>query len=272
MMVSCKPSAVKENETEINDLIRDTTTQSVNVNVLDEEHEVQDNLELDGGLKINWYEHGEGEKLKAGDYVMIDYKVIINEDELVDGNKLNGKSKVPFIIGFGMQTKGWDLALQELRVGDFAEIFIPSDLARGEKGIPGLIPPNADNILKIRILEKQEPTREIDGNKVWVFEENPNNDMKFGEGKEIEFHCFASTPTTPLYVNTYRNNQPFSLKLEDYGLVPGLKKALINAKKSDRMFILIPSSEAYGSKGYLDLVKPNEDLLYNVLVMNVMPE
>jgi len=171
MMVSCKPSAVKENETEINDLIRDTTTQSVNVNVLDEEHEVQDNLELDGGLKINWYEHGEGEKLKAGDYVMIDYKVIINEDELVDGNKLNGKSKVPFIIGFGMQTKGWDLALQELRVGDFAEIFIPSDLARGEKGIPGLIPPNADNILKIRILEKQEPTREIDGNKVWVFEE-----------------------------------------------------------------------------------------------------
>jgi len=73
-------------------------------------------------------------------------------------------------------------------------------------------------------------------------------------------------------VNIYRNNQPFSVIFGEPGLVPGLKKALINAKKSDRMFILIPSSEAYGSKGYLDLVKPNEDLLYNVLVMNVMPE
>jgi FKBP-type peptidyl-prolyl cis-trans isomerase len=72
-----------------------------------------------------------------------------------------------------------------------------------------------------------------------------------------------------MFVNTYRNNEPFRYKLTDHGLVPGLRNALINAKKSDRMFILVPSSEAYGSAGYLDFVKPNEDLFYNVLVMDV---
>ena len=38
------------------------------------------------------------------------------------------------------------------------------------------------------------------------------------------------------------------------------------------MFVFVPSSEAYKSKGYLDVVKPNEDLLYNVLVLNVVNE
>ena len=59
------------------------------------------------------------------------------------------------------------------------------------------------------------------------------------------------------------------MKLEDNGVVPGLKKALINAKKGDRMFVLIPSEQAYAAKGYLDIVKPNEDLFFNVLVMDV---
>ena len=44
----------------------------------------------------------------------------------------------------------------------------------------------------------------------------------------------------------------------------------INAKKSDRMYIVVPSLEAYGSKGSKGFVKPNEDLFYNVLVMDVV--
>ena len=43
------------------------------------------------------------------------------------------------------------------------------------------------------------------------------------EGKTVDFHCMVSTPTNPMYVNTFRNKPPFSLKLEDSGVVPGLK-------------------------------------------------
>jgi FKBP-type peptidyl-prolyl cis-trans isomerase len=80
----------------------------------------------------------------------------------------------------------------------------------------------------------------------------------------------ASTPSNALYVNTYSTNQPLNYKLSDYGLVPGLRKALINAKKADRLYIVVPSSEAYGTKGYLNLVKPNENVFYNILVMDVV--
>lgn len=267
LLFSCDTEGVKKKEVKTepkNEVVSDNYKSE-----LDEEKSVQNEKKMDNGIIIRWFEHGSGVKVNDGDLLEIDYKVLLKDRSVVDGNHLLNKESMPFMVGFNMQTKGWDIALKELKVGDFAEIIIPSDLARGTKGIEGLIPPNADNILKIKVLNKKEPTRQVDGNKVWVFEENKKNKLLFDEGKEIEFHCMASTPTNPFYVNTYRLNEPFKLKLEDSGLVPGLKKALINAKKSDRMFVLVPSTEAYGAKGYLDVVKPNEDLFYNILVMDV---
>lgn len=267
VLFACDTNGVKKEKEVVDDSPK--KEKSLGKSDLDKEHAVADEKKMDNGIIIRWFEHGAGEKIKDGDLIEIDYKVLLKDRTVVDGNHLLKMESMPFMVGFNMQTKGWDIALRELKVGDFAEIIIPSDLARGSKGIEGLIPPNADNILKIKILKKKAPTREVDGNKVWVFEENVNNKLKFDEGREIEFHCMTSTPTNAFYVNTYRLNEPFKLKLEDSGVVPGLKKALINAKKSDRMFVLVKSSEAYGSKGYLDIVKPNEDLFYNILVMDV---
>lgn len=237
---------------------------------LDKDHKTIDTKMMDNGLMIEWFEKGQGPKIKHGDLVLIDYKVRLKNGDIVDGNHLIKKEVFPFLVGFKLQTEGWDLALQEMNVGDFARVKIPSHLARGEKGIEGLIPPNADNYLTIRVVGVQNPDREVDGNKVWIIEENDKNTIKFNEGKEIVFHAMVSSPSSPLYVNTFRSNQPFAFRLGDQGLVPGLRKALINAKTSDRMYVLVPSSEAYGDKGYLDFVKPNEDLFYNIFVMDVV--
>ena len=193
----------------------------------------------------------------------------LEDGKQIDGNDLLNMKSFPFMVGLGMQTKGWDIALKELKIGDFAEIFIPSDLARGDKEIKGLFPKNANNVLKIRVLEKIKPTRTVDGTRVWLMEENEKNTEVFNENNRVQFHCWVSSPTNPVYFNTEWNNTPYEFGLEDSGVVPGLRKALINAKKADLIFVHIPSREAYGSKGYQDLVKPNEDLLYRVFVMNV---
>ena len=269
---SCDTQGVKGNQHQEKEVTaRDETVEEVDSkrSVLDDVSKVIDEVTLDNGIVIKWVEHGEGEFLKRGEMINIDYKVFLKDNKVVDGNHLLKKESMPFMIGFQMQTKGWDIALEHLKIGDFAEVFIPSELARGEKGIEGLIPPNADNVLKIRILSKQKPTREVDGNKVYLFEENEKNTFKFDSNNKIIFHCMVSSPSNPMYVNTYRSN-PFELKLNDSGTVPGLKKALINAKKSDRMFVYVPAKEAYGSKGYLDVVEGNEDLFYNILVMDVI--
>lgn len=237
---------------------------------LDKDYQAVKEQTLADGLVIKWFEIGSGDQIAYGDMLAIDYKVQLSNGEVIDGNHLLNKASIPFMVGFNMQPKGWELALSKMRVGDFAEVFIPSKLARGDQAVEGLFPANSDNILRIRIIKKIKPTRIVDGTKVWLIEENPAHKLAFGEKQRITFHCMAFTPSNPLFINTYRNDEPFSMKLEDHGLVPGLKKALINAKKSDRLLVFVPAEQAYQSKGYLDIVKPNEDVFYNVLVMNVI--
>lgn len=262
MIVSCRNEGVEKQ-------VQEVVKEQVKVDTLDMKYDVKDVKTLENGIEISWIEKGPGELLKAGDVVLIDYKVRLIDSTIIDGNHLLNKASLPYIIGFDMQPKGWDISLKELRVGDFAYIKLPAKLVRGKKGIDGLIPNDADNYLAIRILKKEKPTRVIDGNKVWLFEKSKKSKEKFNEDNTIVFHAMASSPSSPLYFNSYRMNTPFQLKLEDNGVVPGLKKALINAKKGDRMFVLVPSEQAYAAKGYLDIVKPNEDLFFNVLVMDV---
>ena len=266
-LTSCDPTVVEPDK---GDEIEYDPVAEVKIPEIDQEKKVDDTLKMDNGIVLRWFEHGSGGKLSRGSVYYIDYKVMLDNGEVVDGNHLLLKDSIPFPMGFQMQGEGWDLALSEMRVGDFVEVYLPSKYARGEKEIKGVIPANSNNTLKIRILSKMKPTRSIDGNKVWVFEENKENKLLFDENEIITFHTMTSSPSNGNYVNTYSTNRPFELKLEDYGTVPGLKKALINAKSSDRMFIYVPSAEAYGSKGYQDVVKPNEDLLFNVFVMDVV--
>lgn len=271
-LLSCDPSGVKNPSTaKVDTLAQQSPGDTISefVSTLTDNAKVVDEKRLSNGIKIKWFEHGTGEKVMKNDVIHVDYKVSLTDGDVIDGNHLIKKSYIPFMVGFGMQTKGWDIALEELKVGDYAEIFIPAKLARGDKEVKGLFPKNSDNILKIRIIEKPAPTRSRDGNKVWVFEQSQSATEAFGEDNEVTFHCMAFTASNPMFTNTYSSNQPFTMKLEDNGLVPGLKKALINAKKGDRMLVYVPSAEAYKSKGYLDVVKPNEDIMYNVLVLDV---
>lgn len=266
LLSSCKTEGVKKGN---NNSVKESEIIQ-RVDSLEMDLPVQDHLKLENGIEIVWLEKPGGEEIKKGDVVMIDYKVRLQDSTIIDGNHLLNKPSLPYIVGFGFQPKGWDLAFEHLKIGDFVRIKLPSEFARGRKGVEGLIPDNADNFLTIRIISKRKPNREVDGTKIWLLEENKNNKTVFGEDNSIVFHTTISSPSSPFYYNSFAKNQPFELKLEDQGTIPGLKKALINAKKGDRMFILVPSREAYGSKGYLNIVKPNEDLFYNLMVMDII--
>lgn len=267
---ACSTSGVKTKENSKEEI---SQKDKVKNNVLDLKHKVIDQKPLTGkysSVVIDWYEKGDGAEITNGDLVEIDYKVKLTNGTVIDGNHLLKLPSFPFLVGFKMQTEVWDLVLKQMRIGDFVHVNIPAKFARGEKGIEGVVPKNADNILVIRALKKVQPDRIIDGVKIWNILDDKNEKLKFSEGKKIVFHAMASSNSMPLYANTFRTNTPFTFALGDQGLVPGLRKALINAKKSDRMYVVVPAKEAYGEKGYMDFVKPNEDVFYNIMVMDVL--
>jgi peptidylprolyl isomerase len=225
--------------------------------------------DLSGGVKISWFEKGKGKFLEEGQVIKINYEVRLLDGTIVDGNHLLKREWLPFMVGYGMQTKGWDIAMKKLRIGDFVEIYIPSNLARGEKGIKGVIPPNADNVVRLRILEELPPTKVVDGTKVWLLEENKEEKKVANLESTLEFHYMVGTKSNPKYDISMRKGEPFEMRFSDFGIVKGLKKALINAKNSDKIWVLVPAAEAYGEKGLVDIVKPGESLFYDIFIMNV---
>lgn len=225
--------------------------------------------EFPNGIRIQWFEQGKGATLEDGKVYEINYKVKLMNGEVIDGNHLLAREMLPFLVGYGMQGTGWDLALKEMRSGDFAEVYLPANLCRGKKGIKGVVPPNSPNIVFLRIGKEIRPTRTVDGTKVWLLEEQPDNKHFVTEKSAIALHYFVGSKSNPRYDNSYKRNEPFRFHMDDHGLVPGLRKALMKAKLYDKLWIVVPADQAYGSKGYLDLVAPNESMFYDVFVNEV---
>ena len=268
-LVGCNVEGVKKEINEDKNIVSDLKkTNSTNKTLVPTK--IKNELKLKDGLEIKWFKHGEGEKLKEEDVININYQVFLEDGTLVDGNELLNRASLPFLVGYGMQTKGWDLALLHLKVGDFVEIFLPAKLARGKYGVKGLIPPNANNIIRVKILSKIKPTRKTDGVKVWLLEENKDELTTATESNTIDFHYMVGTKSNPKYDLSYRRGVPFRMRFSDNGLVSGLKKGMLGVKRSDKVWVLVPPEEAYGNQGLLDLVKPNEKLFYDIFVVEVL--
>ena len=238
--------------------------------LIEPKKEIVDKKTFPNGIQIQWFEKKEGTPVQEGLVYEINFKTKLQNGQVVDGNYKLNKDMYPFLVGFGMQTPGFEMALKELHVGDFVEIFIPGNLAYGKKGIPGTIPPNASNVVMLRVGKEIKPTKVVDGVKVWRLEENPElTDAKVTETSNVAIHYFVGTKSNPRYDNSYQRDTPFAFGMQDNSLIPGLRKAMFNMKMYDKLYILVPAKEAYGSRGYVDLVKPNEDLFYNIIVMDV---
>ena len=108
---------------------------------------------LPSGLQYKVIKAGTGKKPKSSDTVTVNYR-----GTLIDGTEFDSSYKrgQPATFQVSGVIPGWTEALQLMEEGAKWQLFIPANLAYGERGAGGVIGPNATLVFEIELVSVQE--------------------------------------------------------------------------------------------------------------------
>ena len=246
----------------------DTSVEGSKKNLINfEKGKVDKTKKLPSGIVLKWIERGNGPGFKSGEMALIDYRLGTPDGKIIDGNNRIELPFIPFVVGYSMQTPGWDLAFAHLKVGDFVKIEIPAALAYGAKGIKDVLAPNTSNWLYVKVLSKIKPSIDSDGIRAWKLADGQPFTLEPGGAKEIAYEFVASTPNKANAIVARKFPQRFVVGQKT--AVPGLRKILKNALQGERYYLILQPEQAYGNKGYGKAIGPNEPVFFLLDVVGV---
>jgi peptidylprolyl isomerase len=127
-------------------------------------------VNLPSGVRYKIVADGKGLKPKDGAEIFLNYTGFLTDGTLFDTSdeteakkfgKFNpqraqqlGYQPLPYTVGNKKMIPGFAEGIKNLKIGDKAIIFIPSKMAYGEQGAGDIIPPNADLIFEIQLIDK----------------------------------------------------------------------------------------------------------------------
>jgi FKBP-type peptidyl-prolyl cis-trans isomerase len=110
------------------------------------------------GLSIKDLKVGSGEVALPGAVVRVHYTGWLYDPKAPGGKGRKFDSSLdrgdPFVfpLGAGRVIRGWDLGVAGMQPGGQRQLVIPADLAYGERGAGGVIPPNATLLFDVELL------------------------------------------------------------------------------------------------------------------------
>lgn len=104
---------------------------------------------LPDGLQYKVIEEGTGPKPTLNDTVTVDYAGTLINGKEFDSSYKRGQ---PATFPVGGVIPGWVEALQLMKTGATWELYIPANLAYGDRGAPPVIGPNETLIFKVNLI------------------------------------------------------------------------------------------------------------------------
>jgi FKBP-type peptidyl-prolyl cis-trans isomerase len=109
-------------------------------------------------LEVGELQAGSGAPITAGQKAVVQYTGWLYETSAPDkkgkefDSSRNSGRPFSFVVGAGQVIKGWDQGVLGMKVGGRRRLTIPPDLAYGDVGAGGVIPPGAALVFDVDLV------------------------------------------------------------------------------------------------------------------------
>jgi FKBP-type peptidyl-prolyl cis-trans isomerase len=95
---------------------------------------------------------GTGKETNKGALIQCHYEGFLEDGTKFDSSYDRGQP-LQFVVGTGRVIKGWDIGLMGMKEGGKRTLFIPSQLAYGDRQVGPHIKPNSNLIFHVEMIE-----------------------------------------------------------------------------------------------------------------------
>jgi peptidylprolyl isomerase len=231
-------------------------------------------MTTDSGLQYMEIEEGSGPAPQQGDIVSVHYRGTLEDGTEFDNSHERGEP-IHFALGRGQVIPGWDEGVALMKRGGKAKLTIPPELAYGERGAGGVIPPNATLVFEVELVSIQPgspaaPTKVDEADYVTTQSGLKYYDLEVGDGPaaendhQVAVHYTGWLVDGTKFDSSVDRGQPFTFVLGAGQVIPGWDEGVVAMKVGGKRQLVIPPELAYGEQGAGGVIPPNATLIFEV--------
>jgi FKBP-type peptidyl-prolyl cis-trans isomerase len=212
------------------------------------------------GLKYADIVVGTGTMPAAEDWVTVEFTATLQDGTLFATSQARGGPATIPLASLAKDVAGWAEGMSTMKVGGTRQIIVPPNLAFGDQGAGGVIPPNATLVFVVNMLNTK-PAPVVEFADVVV-----GSGAVVTSGMNIKVN-FTGTLTNGTVIDAGASVTPTEFVLSEGAVMPGWVQGLPGMKVGGTRVLTIPADLAYGSQGYGE-IPPNATLIYQFSLLD----